>query len=210
MNMGNRIVCLLGALGMVAVLGGCFGTTPGSRFYTLAPRASRAVSVSEGVAVLVRVGPVTIPTYLDRQQIVTRSGGNEILLAEYDRWGGALDDEITRLLVSGLTERLSSKGFAFMPWRSVSMADAPLTYRIPVSIERFDGVPGETVVLNASWGVIRKLDGQESTLITRESVITEPVAGKDYASLVAAMGKAADRLAAEMGASLAALDDQKK
>lgn len=210
MNMKNRTVCLLVVVVMVAVLGGCFGTSPGARFYTLTPRESRAVSFPERDAVLVRVGPVSIPTYIDRPQIVTRSGGNEILLAEYDRWSGALDDEVTRLLVNDLTERLSAKGYAFIPWSSVPMADTSLTYRIPVGIERFDGAPGEAVVLQASWGIFRKQDNQETMLMTRVSVITEPVTGKDYASLVAAMGKATDRLAAEMAESLAGLGEQKK
>jgi len=210
MNTKNRIVCLLGAVVMVAVLGGCFGTSPVARFYTLTPRESRAVSIPERDAVLVRVGPVSIPTYIDRQQIVTRSGGNEILLAEYDRWSGALDDEITRRLVNDLTERMSAKGFAFIPWSSVQMVDTPLTYRIPVGIERFDGATGDAVVLHASWGIFQKQDKQENMLVTRVSVITEPVTGKDYASLVAAMGKATDRLAAEIAESLAGMGEQKK
>jgi len=207
MTIINRTLCPLLA---AALLGGCFGTSPSARFYSLTPQETRGIVVAEKVEVVVSVGPVSLPTYLDRRQIVTRSGSNEILLAEYDRWGGALDDEITRLLVSGLTERLSSKGFAFMPWRSVPLADVPLAYRIPVGIDRFDGVPGETVVLKASWAVVMKRDKQEQGLIARESMISEATGGKDYAALVAAMGKAVERLGKEIGENLTALNEQKK
>jgi len=198
MNLRHRILYPLFAVCMIALLGGCFGTSPSSRFYTLTPRDSRGISASGGVEVVVRVGPVAIPSYLDRQQIVTRSGSNEVVISEYERWGGTLDDEITRLLVNDIAVRLAPKGISVVPWRSISLAEAPTLYRIPVGIDRFDGAPGETVVLNASWAVIMKKDKQETPLVVRESTITEAVGGKSYDALVAAMGKAVDRLAGEM------------
>jgi uncharacterized lipoprotein YmbA len=207
MHRRRRIIYPLVAVGLIVLLGGCFGSTPPSRFYTLSPREDTGISASGGVSVFVRLGPVNLPSYLDRRQIVTRSGQNEILLAEYERWGGSLDDEITRLLVNGLTVRLAPKGIAVAPWTSVPMAEAATLYRIPISIDRFDGAPGETVFLNATWAVIKKKDRGENPLVVRESTITEKVAGTDYASLVAAMGKAVDKLGNEIAESLAALNE---
>lgn len=199
MSMRHRIVCLLSTVGMIAMLGGCFGTSPGARFYTLSPQDSRGISAAQGVDVLVRVGPVSMPSYLDRRQIVTRNGRNGIDIAEYERWAGNLDDEIIRLLVNVLSERLAASGISVVPWRSINLADASTVYRIPFSIDRFDGVPGETIVLNANWALIMNTGKQEQILIARESMITEAVGGKGYDALVAAMGKAVDRLAGEMG-----------
>jgi uncharacterized lipoprotein YmbA len=159
--------------------------------------------------VIIRVGPVTLPSYLDRRQIVTRSGQNEIDLAEFDRWGGSLDEEITRLLVISLTRQLASKGITVVPWSSVNLANAPLLYRIPVNLSRFDGALGETVVLNASWGVLFKKDKEENPLVIRESMITEVVGGNDYASLVAAMGKVVERLGKEIAESITTLKEGK-
>jgi uncharacterized protein len=192
---------------LIVLLGGCFGSTPPSRFYTLSPREDTGISASGGVSVFVRLGPVSLPSYLDRRQIVTRSGQNEILFAEYDRWGGSLDDEITRQLVAGLTVRLAPKGIAVVPWTSVPMAAAPTLYHIPISIDRFDGTPGESVFLNATWAVIKKKDKRENPLVVRESTITEKVTGTDYESLVAAMGKAVDKLGNEIVESLAVMNE---
>jgi uncharacterized lipoprotein YmbA len=194
---------------LLVLLGGCFGTSPPSRFYSLTSRETQSIVASEKVDVIVRVGPVMIPSYLDRRQIVIRSGRNEVELAEYDLWAGTLDDEVTRLLVNTLAVRLGSQRLSVVPWQSISLADAPETYRIPVSIDRFDGTPGEKVVLNASWALIGKKDKQEITFIARESTIIESVEGKDYASLVAAMGKAVDRLGKEMSESIATLAEGK-
>ncbi len=204
MNMRYRIVCLLGAIGIVAMLGGCFGSSPSSRFYTLTPLESRGISAVQGVDVVVRVGPVSIPSYLDRRQIVTRNGRNGIEIAEFERWGGNLDDEIIRLLVNDLSDLLAGKGVSVVPWRSTELFDAKTVYRIPFSIDRFDGMLGETVVLNAAWAVVMKKDKQENMLIARESTIREGVGGKGYDALVAAMGKAVERLGKEMADGLLA------
>jgi uncharacterized lipoprotein YmbA len=209
MNMRNRIICLLIAAGMSAVLGGCFGTSPGSRFYTLSQRESRGISVEHGLDVVVRVGPVSIASYIDRQQIVTRNGRYGIEISEFERWGGSLDEEITKLLVNDVSERLAARGIAVAPWRSIALADAPTVYRVPISIDRFDGVLGETVALNASWAVVKKKDKQEKVLIARESTIREAVGGKDYDALVAAMGRAVERLGKEMADSLLAVVEEK-
>lgn len=209
MTIGIRALCPLLAATLLALLGGCFGTSPASRFYSLTPQEARGIAAAEKVTVIVRVGPVGIPSYLDRRQIVTRSGRNTIELAEYDRWAGDLDDEVTRLLVNSLAERFAAMGISVVPWQSISLAEAPMAYRIPVSIDRFDGSPGGTVVLNASWAVIGKKDKQESTLCARESTIREAAGGKDYDALVAAMGKAVERLGEEIAGSFMQVGEQK-
>jgi uncharacterized lipoprotein YmbA len=203
------ILMLMGFVPQV-LLTGCFGTSPTSRFYTLTPQDRPAAPFARASALEVSVGPVEIPRYLDRRQIVTRSGRNEIVLAEYDRWGGYLGDEITGLLVADLAKRLAPMGFAVLPWRSTPVAAINTNYRIPVRVSRFDGSPGGSVVLTASWSLIKQLDKKEETIIAMESTIIEEVTGKDYGALVAAMGTAVERLGKEMSDSLVAAVEAKK
>lgn len=210
MNQKKYTIFLLFASVFLAVFSGCFGTSPTSRFYTLTPVETRKPSVNSGLGVAVMVGPVTIPDYLDRRQIMTRSGRNELVLAEFDRWGGSLDGEITRVLIAGLGERLAPIHIAVLPWRNSTLTDARRIYRIPIAVTRFDGTPGETIILNATWGVAVKEAKQEETLLATESTITEEVGGKDYGALVAAMGRAVDRLGKEIADSLSLLNDRRK
>jgi uncharacterized lipoprotein YmbA len=198
MTIKRCVVFLLIVCGLTVLLSGCFGTSPPSRFYTLAPLENRGASLNARPDAVVVVGPVSIPDYLDSRQIVTRSGRNEIVLAEFDRWGGSLDGEITRVLAACLADRLASGRIAVFPWRSAPLADVRTTYRIPVSVARFDGTPGVQVVLNAGWEVFEKSDGQEKSLFTTESTITAEIEGKGYEALVAAMGNAVERLGKEM------------
>lgn len=204
----KRIISILAAAGAIALLGGCFGSSPSSRFYTLMPDETRGISADKIMEVVVRVGPVSIPSTPDRRQIVTRNGRNGIEIAEFERWGGTLDDEIMRLLVHELSARLSDRGIAVVQWRSFTLAEAPTVYRIPLSVERFDGVLGGTVVLNATWTLVEKKDKREKVLMARESTITEAVAGKDYDALVAAMGTAVRDLGKEMADGIKSVSGQ--
>ena len=59
-------------------------------------------TVPEAVDVAVVVASVRLPQYLERPQIVTRSGDNRLQLAEFDQWGGNLYQDMTRVLAQNL------------------------------------------------------------------------------------------------------------
>jgi hypothetical protein len=200
-----RSIFLLLVACLTPLFAGCFGTSPPTRFYTLSLPENRGGPAPAVYDAVLAVGPVNIPDYLDRRQIVSRSGQNGIVLAEFDQWGGALDDELTRALVAGIAERLAPLRIAVLPGKSLAMADMGREYRMPVKVSRFDGVRGGTVVLNAFWGAVEKRDKREKYLFTQESAITEDVAGNSYEALVAAMGRAAGKLGREMADRIAPL-----
>lgn len=201
---------LLLACALSPVLAGCFGgTSPPSRFYTLAPLETRSSQLPTGRSAIISLGPVFIPDYLDRRQIVTRSGRNELIIAEFDRWGGSLVDEITRSLVANLSDRLASANISVFSWQSMPLSIMGTSYRVPVSISRFDGIPGDSVVLSARWGVFAKKETTGEALLVKEAAITEKVDGRSYDAMVAAMQRALDRLGKEMGDSITARDVMK-
>lgn len=188
--------------GLALALTCCLGTSRPSRFYTLQP-----LDVTEGHGptapeTTVAVGPVELPDYLERPQIVTRSGSNEILIAEFDRWGGALDQQIDAALVTTLTERLGPSGISVVPQRSVIRSGTPV--RVAVSVTRFDGTPGQSVVLQARWELRVRKDGKEESLGIRDESVVEAVEGSGYDALVAAMQRAVVRIGQHMGDGLVA------
>ncbi|NVN90079.1 MAG: membrane integrity-associated transporter subunit PqiC [Desulfuromonadales bacterium] len=200
-----RFTFLLLVISLGSQLSGCFGTSPPTRFYTLSSPEIPTGPTQAGLDVVLRVGPLTFPEYLDRRQIVSRSGQNGIALAEFDQWSGPLEDEVTRVLVAGIAEKLASPRIAVLSGKFSGYPDTVKWYRIPVKVIRFDGFRGGTVALSVVWGIIEKRDMHEKHLFTRESTITEAVAGNSYEALVAAMGRAAGKLAREMADHLAAL-----
>jgi uncharacterized lipoprotein YmbA len=163
-------------------LGGCARTQP-TRFYTLHPLASSeteeiAAQTSEGL--MLEIGPIEIPEYLDRPQIVTRAGENEFRLTEYNQWAESLKYSTTQILTENLSILLATDRVFLFPGSGAEKTD----YQVAVEIIRFDGVPGGDVVLNARWSVF---GGDEMKLLTkRRSRFNQPTNGKSYKALASA------------------------
>src|SRR6266498_1510380 len=84
--------------GVLLVLGGCLGTPP-TRFYLLPALTDVSSPAAMGERTLtIGVGPVTLPPYLDRLQIVTRASQAQLHLAEFDQWAASLQDTVARVL----------------------------------------------------------------------------------------------------------------
>jgi uncharacterized lipoprotein YmbA len=91
--------CVLAICGLaLLVLSGCFGSTPPTQFYLLpSPTGVDTAPPSSAVQrdLTLGVGPVTVPPYLDRTQIVTRASRAKLVLADFDQWAAPLQDTIT-------------------------------------------------------------------------------------------------------------------
>jgi uncharacterized protein len=192
---------LLGVI--IAVHLGCAGSTPTARFYTLNPQAMTGEAKSEketsGKELTIGIGPVHLPQYLDEKEIVTRTNANKIDRAEFDLWGGTLQDEFARNLLENLSLLLKRERISLFLMPGVGTFD----YRVGVDVIRFDGKLGGDVVLNATW-TIRQ--GRELKLIqSRNSRIQEPTGGQGYEAMVAGMSRALGRLSQDIGTEIRAL-----
>ena len=195
----------LPVVGCCLFVAGCVGGTSNpSRHYTLNPLEPGPGAVAAPVVSVLTVGPVVIPEYLDRPQIVTRSGSNELILNEFNRWGEDLDKEVSQLIVTDLSERLGAGGIAVFAWRAVPLTTVKNVYRVAVDFSRFDGTPGKDIVLKATWRLFRKQGGGEEQVLAKEVVLVEAVSGNSYEDLVAAMAKGLRRFTALMSDAIAA------
>jgi uncharacterized protein len=192
------------ACALFLALAGCIGSSRASRFYTLATPEVREGPALTATGPALAVGPVEIPDYLDRQQIVTRTGTNELVIAEFDRWGSSLDQEVTRSLVSTLADRLASSNIVVSGWKSSTLPPVASAYRAAVSVARFDGVLGQSVVLHGRWELIANRDGKEHSLMVKEATVTEKIDTGGYEALVAAMQRALVRFGQDMADYIAA------
>lgn len=171
--------------------------TAPSSFYMLHPLPADAGGGAAGAGDLILgVGPVRVPPYLDRPQIVTRGPGNEVTLSQFNRWAEPLQDNIASVLADNLSR--------LVPTRRVSVYPSPLAtdldLRVALEIVRFDGSPGGEVVLDARWSLI-SAEAQEASR-TERSAIRQPVSGTGHAAVVAAMNRAVDSLSREIAAGV--------
>jgi len=177
--MKRSLVSLI-ALSACLSLAGCV-SSPSPKFYVLAPLSSERPA-DAGQEIAVGVGPVELPDYLDRPQIVTRDGQNELKLAEFDRWGESLKDNTAQVLAENLAVLLPSKKISTYPWKR----STPVAYQVSVKVTRFDHTEGGETVLGVRWSI---LDGAGVDLLARESRYVEKPAGDSYPATVAAMNR---------------------
>jgi uncharacterized protein len=169
---------------------GCASTEP-SKFYTLTSikiQDTIQEHASQAERYTVAVGPITIPDYLDRPQIMTRSSTYEFHIAEFDRWAGSLKEDITRVVAENLSVMLSQDHIHVYPWKWGMTAK----YQVLLDLMRFDAIPDGNIFLTAHWSIMDNEGTQK--LITLETNIREKIQGQDYNAKVAAMSKALEDL----------------
>src|SRR5262247_789000 len=116
----------LGAAVLLSLaLGGCSNTPP-TRFYVLSAVADQAAAIP-GKGPAIGIGPITLPQYLNRPQIVTRVSGNQLAVAEFDQWGGDLNDNLARTLAANLSSLLETDRVSLYPWKDEAPIDEQVT-----------------------------------------------------------------------------------
>ncbi|MGH8757557.1 MAG: PqiC family protein, partial [Burkholderiales bacterium] len=148
----KRHYALIAAMLAVAALAGC-GSSPKANFYTLSSGA--ALERSEAKAqYTVAIGPVTVPDIIDRPQIVTRSGPNQVQISEMERWASPVKSEISRAIADNLMQQLDGAYVYVYPQIVSTSAD----YQVLLEVQRFDSKRGDAVTVEALW-VVRPAQG---------------------------------------------------
>ncbi|MEO0248991.1 MAG: PqiC family protein [candidate division WOR-3 bacterium] len=180
------------------VLVGC-GTSPASKFYVLNAVKGQDVSgqVTSGPhALALAVGPVSIPDYLDRPQIVTHTAQHQLTVNEFQRWGGSLSEDIERVVIENLSGLLASDRVLVVSWQRRITGG----HRVNIEINRFDAVPGGSVLLKATWAL--QSHDTSRVFVTQTFMSNQALSGTDYATLVAGMSEALGALSQEIAASV--------
>ncbi len=185
-----------------SVLGGCLGLGEGSQptqYYLLSGIEEGQANVQGApldTEVVLQVGPVKLPKYLDRPQIVTHSGENELLLAEFDYWAEPLEENISRVLAKNLTQLVPTDRIILYPLE----APESETYQIKVDILNFSGQFGGEVHLDARWMVGGK--GGKAIVPIKKSAFSEPTDKESYAATVAALNRTLEKLSREIAGNI--------
>jgi len=190
----------LGALLVLSavVAGGC-ATSPPSEFYLMTPLPEADAPHDKGGSrggPALGVGPVTLPAYLDRQEVVTRASPNALRVAEFNRWAEPLEDNFRRVLAMNLGVLAATDSVSVYPWPR----SAPVDYQVTVDVDRFDAGANGQVVLVARWQLLVGDGGR--VLRSGRTVVTEPAATSDYEALAGAMSTAVATLAREIAAAI--------
>lgn len=186
----------LALLGIAALLLSACAPTQPTRFYTLSglmtPPADPAPD--EPSLGFIGVGPVTLPAYVDRPQIVRRAGATRVVLADFDSWIEPLDSMVPRVLVENLSLLLGTDDI----WLLAQRRPPRLDYQAEVDVTRFDAnAGGGEAVLDARWFIYG--GAGERLLASSRSTILERAAPSDgLEGEVEAMSRALGELSREL------------
>ncbi len=183
----------LGFCGLVFLVG-CGSTAP-IHYYQLSAMPYSATEetpsrVEDGT--VVGIGPVDIPSYVDRAHLVIRAGETELELLESDRWVEPLQRNLTRVLIDNLSQELASDGINALRWDEGFSLD----YRIRIEFTQLDFSKTGEVSLGARW-IISWQDSQETLVIKTSRFHTSSIPG-DYRSLVSEMSRHVESLSREI------------
>lgn len=193
--------CLFIALAMLIVTG-CTSTPP-AKHYFLSPldQPDKAI-LSRGEGSKLDISAVDVhvrvASYLDRPQIVTRTGPNALRIDEFNRWPGSFADQITNTLIQNLSVLLGNVIVARRPLPAAMGVD----HHVFIDIIQFDGVSGQSVTLLANWGVFAKGDKDQEIFPPQRFKSTLPVESTAYESMVAVQSRALGDLSREIAQTI--------
>ncbi|MGO4340030.1 membrane integrity-associated transporter subunit PqiC, partial [Labrys sp. KB_33_2] len=97
----GRLAALTGLGLALCLLAAC--ASPEAKIYTLASQGGQRVA---GRPVSVSIETVDVAKYLDRPQLVRRSGDVQLGVSEFERWGEPMGSMVQRVLAENLRRRL--------------------------------------------------------------------------------------------------------
>jgi uncharacterized protein len=168
-----------------------------TRTYVLTADVEKAGPTTPG-GIAVEVGPISLPAYLDRPQIVTRTAPNSVVQADLDQWGGNLNDNIVRVLAINLSNLLMTDRISLYPSQDGPSAD----FQVVLNIERFEEQPDGNTVLDTFWSLVNPGNGK--VLVMRRSSY-QAADGSTQTGHSAATQRPYDAVAAAMSRNLADL-----
>ncbi|HXR34830.1 MAG TPA: PqiC family protein [Candidatus Binataceae bacterium] len=142
---------------LAAVLAGCstlLAPIPDkSRFFMLTPitpgESGSPAAQSAPSSLILGLGPIKFPAYLDRTEVVTQVEPNRMEVSETNHWAEPLKNNFTTVLGENLSTLLGTPQIVHFPWYSTTHMD----YQLATEVQRFDSDAQGNARLIAQWTI---------------------------------------------------------
>ncbi len=145
----------------------------------------------------VAVAKPALPSYLDRQQLVTRDGAGAVAVSESNLWSEPLDAGITRVLAANLSRLTGST--AIMPAGDFVTMD--YTKLVELRVAQFDPDASGAMVLECTWK-LQPVHGGDANYRSFRTEVPVGITIPPVSGRVSAMNEALARLSREIARSL--------
>jgi uncharacterized protein len=178
-----------------------------SKFYLLTPTADTAAHSSASAQTTtgdftLGLGPIKLPPYLDRPEIVTRMAPNRLELSKEDRWGESIQNGFTSAMERDLAAQAGAAVIVF-PWYNTVHIDM----QVQIDVYRFETDGQGTATLSAKWTILDSTG--KNILYTVESNLTQPSKPGDETEAAAALSRTIGDLSGQIANMLQQLRSQR-
>lgn len=183
---------------------GCLSVSnsPEARFYALTP-----VEDSQGIEkynipsdIIIGFGPLSIPEYLSRPQIVTMDKDNLLEFSQFDRWGESLDSALDSLISRDLEVLLSGAVVESYPWNPA----IPVKYQVIVEVTALEIRMDREMFLAAQWSLIDAANGK--MLSIKKAEFRDPVEPRNYFGIARTLSRQTALLAGQIAQEISLLE----
>ncbi|MBW2494823.1 MAG: membrane integrity-associated transporter subunit PqiC [Deltaproteobacteria bacterium] len=194
----NRAHVPLVYLAIAALFAGCLGprTTRPTRLFVLNATAASADARAPAAELRLGIGRIVLPERLNRSQIVTRTGTNEVHITDFSQWAEPLEKSIPRVISENLSNLTGTDQISVYPWPMRIETD----FKLEIAILAFEGNSDGEVALGARWRWVRA-DGSEVQPLQASSY-AESATDRSTEALVAAMSRALAALSVDIAAAI--------
>ncbi len=181
-------------LSLIMLLSACSTTSPSSRFYVLTPMLTS--SEHSAPELTIGMGPVRLPVYLDRSQMISHADANQLQMEEFERWAGGLSQNINDVMAENLSRILGTDRVVTHPWARAM----PIQYQVALDIRHFHITQDNKVYMLAQWRLFA--DGGKRLLEIKRMEFTQPVIGSGFSKQAAAQSDALAELSRQIAAAI--------
>lgn len=185
---------------------GCLSlpSSPVPKFYTLQATGGDQENQKLDIRpkLIIGIGPVEIPEYQNRPQIVTQDKEGLLTFAQFERWGEPLDSGIARLVLEKMTEIFPQVEFQLFPCNFA----IPLDYQIIVNVMQLENQMDKGVFLSAQWAIINSKT--KKMLLTKRFQAHQEIDPHTYSGIALAISKACSSLSIEIADNLSKISNQ--
>ena len=197
--MRNRTLTTVLALMFTVVLLQACGTSQPTKYYLLSSAGPVDGAASMQEDLVIGIGPIVMPEYLDRRQIVTRTRANELKVSTFHQWGEPLGQNFSRVVRENMSVMIPTDRIILLPVKRSIRKALILDYQVTIGVSKFERDTNGEVVLNARWALLNN-DKEELTL--RRSVYKDMPKSSDYADLAASQSQLLIQLSREIAESI--------
>jgi uncharacterized lipoprotein YmbA len=194
---GHReLIALILALAVTA--GGCSVLSPRpdrSRFFVLVPsqdshKVGAAAAVRSNSNLTIGLGPITIPRYLHRPEVVTRISATELAVSDDDRWAEPLDTCVASVLTQDLLMDLPGSQIVPFPWSQKGQ----IAYSVSVEFLHLETTANGRADVEAIW----RIRGPNNTLVQSGTTTADLPAGNEQTMASAALSEGIGKIGQEI------------